>query len=91
MKDIPLIPRFKTGEWILLPTLLKENASGCQVTTEDFRTRVRYLLWSGLDQKAQGEINVMKGKLAKTDEFLADKLQAQFYLQEVKSTKPSKF
>lgn len=54
----------------------------CTVTTEDFRTRVRYLLWAGLDQKAQGEINIMRAKLAKTDKFLADKLQAQFYSQE---------
>lgn len=56
--------------------------SDCRVTTEDFRTRVRYLLWAGLDQKAQGEINIMKEKLAKTDKYLADKLQAQFYIQE---------
>ncbi|MDG0815906.1 transglycosylase SLT domain-containing protein [Bdellovibrio svalbardensis] len=56
--------------------------SDCQVTTENFRTRVRYLLFAGLDQKAQGEINVMKEKLGKTDKYLADKLQAQFYLQE---------
>lgn len=56
--------------------------SDCNVTTENFRTRVRYLLWAGLDQKAQSEINVMKEKLAKSDKYLADKLQAQFYLQE---------
>lgn len=56
--------------------------SGCQVTTESFRTRVRYLLFAGLDQKAQSEINIMKEKLGKTDKYLADKLQAQFYLQE---------
>lgn len=56
--------------------------SDCQVTTEDFRGRVRYLLWAGLDQKAQLEINIMKGKLAKSDKYSADKLQAQFYLQE---------
>lgn len=54
----------------------------CSVTTEDFRTRVRHMLFAGLDQKAQAEINVMKAKLAKTDKYLADKLQAQFYLQE---------
>lgn len=56
--------------------------SGCQVTTEDFRTRVRYLLWAGLDSKAQTEINAMKTNLAKTDQYLADKIQVQFYLQE---------
>jgi soluble lytic murein transglycosylase len=54
----------------------------CMVTTQDFRTRIRYLLWAGLDQKAQGEINFTRAKLAKTDKFLADKLQAQFYVQE---------
>lgn len=54
----------------------------CLVTTDSFRTRVRHLLFAGLDQKAQGEINVMKEKLAKSDKYLADKLQAQFYLQE---------
>ncbi|MGZ3771615.1 MAG: transglycosylase SLT domain-containing protein [Bdellovibrio sp.] len=54
----------------------------CVATVDDFRSRVRYLLWAGLDQKAQLEINLMKEKLAKTDKFQADKLQAQFFLQE---------
>lgn len=54
----------------------------CQVTNEDFRTRVRHLLWAGLDSKAQREINLTKEKLAKSDKYLADKLQAQFFLQE---------
>ncbi len=54
----------------------------CQANNEDFRTRVRYLLWAGLDQKAQNEINVTKEKLAKADKYSADKLQAQFFLQE---------
>lgn len=56
--------------------------SGCNATTEDFRGRVRHLLFAGLDKKAQFEINIMKEKLAKSDKYLADKLQAQFYLQE---------
>ncbi len=58
------------------------KASGCTVSADSFRTRIRYLLWAGLDSKAQGEINVTKDKLAKDDKYLADKLQAQFYLQE---------
>jgi len=56
--------------------------TGCSVSADDFKTRVRYMLWAGLDQKAQSEINVMKEKLAKTDKFQADRLQAQFYIQE---------
>ncbi len=56
--------------------------SDCHSSLEDFRTRVRYLLWAGLDQKAQSEINVVKENLAKTDRYSADKLQAQFYIQD---------
>jgi len=59
----------------------------CQVTPDSFRARVRHLLFAGLDQKAQGEINVMNERLAKSDKYLADKLQAQFYLQEGEVTK----
>lgn len=54
----------------------------CAVSTEDFKGRVRHLLFAGLEKKAQDEINAMKAKVAKTDKFLADKLQAQFHLQE---------
>ncbi len=54
----------------------------CKTTVEDFRGRVRYLLWAGLDKKAQAEIDIMKEKLAKTDKYAGDKLQAQFYIQE---------
>ncbi len=59
----------------------------CQASVEDFRTRVRYLLWAGLDQKAQSEINVVKEDLAKIDRYSADKLQAQFYIQDGEITK----
>ncbi|WP_413294722.1 transglycosylase SLT domain-containing protein [Bdellovibrio sp. HCB185ZH] len=58
----------------------KETA--CATSTEDFRTRVRYLLFAGLDSRAQTEINAMKSNLAKVDKYLADKLQVQFYMQE---------
>ncbi|WII72321.1 transglycosylase SLT domain-containing protein [Bdellovibrio sp. 22V] len=74
----------KVADWgvDLAANEFEGKPTDCHVTTEDFRTRVRYLLWAGLDQKAQGEINIMKEKLAKSDKYLADKLQAQFYLQE---------
>lgn len=74
----------KVADWgvDLAANEFQGKPTDCTVTTEDFRTRVRYLLWAGMDQKAQGEINIMKEKLAKTDKYLADKLQAQFYIQE---------
>lgn len=78
----PAYPKVQDWSVDLATNEFEGKPSDCRVTTEDFRTRVRYLLWAGLDQKAQGEINVMKEKLAKTDKYLADKLQAQFYLQE---------
>lgn len=74
----------KVADWSvdLATNEFEGKPTDCKATPEDFRTRVRYLLWAGLDQKAQNEINIMKSKVAKSDKFLADKLQAQFYLQE---------
>jgi soluble lytic murein transglycosylase len=63
------------------------KASECSNTTENFRNRVRSLMWAGQDQKAQNEITAMKEKLAKTEPFAADKLQAQFYMQEGETAK----
>lgn len=58
------------------------SPTGCHADQESFKTRVRYLLWAGLDDKAQSEINVLKKELAKTDKYSADRFQAQFYVQE---------
>jgi soluble lytic murein transglycosylase len=74
----------KIADWgvDLAANKFEGKESDCKVTTEDFRTRVRYMLWAGLDSKAQTEINQMKVNLAKVDQYLADKLQVQFYMQE---------
>lgn len=60
----------------------QDKQVGCRSSTDNFRTRVRHLLFAGLDEKAQSEINELKAKLSKTDKFAADRLQAQFYMQE---------
>ncbi|MBO9665862.1 MAG: transglycosylase SLT domain-containing protein [Bdellovibrio sp.] len=74
----------KVADWgvDLAANKFEGKETDCKVTTEDFRTRVRYMLWAGLDSKAQTEINQMKVNLAKVDQYLADKLQVQFYMQE---------
>lgn len=74
----------KVADWSvdLASNEFQGKPTDCKATPEDFRTRVRYLLWAGQDQKAQAEINIMKSKLPKSDKYLSDKLQAQFYLQE---------
>lgn len=59
-----------------------EQKTGCHFSLADFKTRVRHLMWAGLDDKAQKEINVIKVKLLKDNKYQADELQAQFYLQE---------
>lgn len=56
--------------------------TGCVSDQENFKTRVRYLLWAGLDKKAQAEIDLLKKEVVKTDKFAADRFQAQFYVQE---------
>lgn len=56
--------------------------SDCKAKPDEFRTRMRNLMFGGLDQKAQAEINTVKERLGKEDRFAADQIQAQFFLQE---------
>ncbi|WP_413586866.1 transglycosylase SLT domain-containing protein [Bdellovibrio sp. HCB274] len=74
----------KVADWgvDLAANKFEGKETACATSTEDFRTRVRYLLFAGLDSRAQAEINTMKSNLAKVDKYLADKLQVQFYMQE---------
>ncbi|WP_413560515.1 transglycosylase SLT domain-containing protein [Bdellovibrio sp. HCB209] len=74
----------KVADWgvDLATSKFEGKETACATSTEDFRTRVRYLLFAGLDSRAQTEINAMKTNLAKVDKYLADKLQVQFYMQE---------
>lgn len=78
----PAFSRVKDWGVDLATNEFQGKPTDCKTTVEDFRGRVRYLLWAGLDKQAQSEINIMKEKLAKTDKYLGDKLQAQFYIQE---------
>lgn len=74
----------KVADWSadLASNELDSAPTDCEASPEDFRSRLRNLLWAGLDQKAQAEINTVKNKLAKTDKYLADQLQAQYFMQE---------
>ncbi len=53
----------------------------CKFEEADFKARIRSLLWSGLDQKGQSEIDEFKKKSG-TSGRVIDQIQAQFYLQE---------
>ena len=78
-------PQYKTiADWNvdLAANEFDGKPSDCSATVADFKVRLRHMLFAGLDQKAQLEVNVMKEKFSKVDKFQGDQLQAQFYLQE---------
>lgn len=59
----------------------------CAYTIEDFRDRMRALLWAGLDQKAYAEMILVAGRLKETNPVLSDVIRSQFHLQEGDVTK----
>lgn len=59
----------------------------CSFKENDFRLRIKNLLWSGHDQRAQEEILQFKKNAPESALFLADQLQAQFYIQEGETQK----
>ncbi|MGZ3803727.1 MAG: transglycosylase SLT domain-containing protein [Pseudobdellovibrionaceae bacterium] len=58
------------------------KATACTSDLDDFKSRVRYLIFAGYDKKAQDEINTLRERLVKEDPYLADQVQAQYFAQE---------
>jgi soluble lytic murein transglycosylase len=63
------------------------KATACSSGLEEFKSRVRYLIFAGYDKKAQDEINGIRERLTKEDPYLADQVQAQYFAQEGELTK----
>ncbi len=59
----------------------------CRYDVEDFRDRMRALLWAGLDQKAYSEMILVAGRLQESQPALSDVIRSQFHLQEGDVTK----
>lgn len=55
--------------------------TGCRNSIEDFRERVRALLWHGEDEKARAEVMEVATILAKDERGAADELRAWYLLQ----------
>ncbi len=74
----------RTQEWSsdLFENKINGESSHCYSELGNFKARVRYLMWNGLDEKAQGEITQVKANLARENKYAADELQANFFLQE---------
>ncbi|MFN9067568.1 MAG: tetratricopeptide repeat protein, partial [Bdellovibrionales bacterium] len=56
--------------------------TNCPNSTDEFRERMRALLWAGLDQKAFAEMVLVSGRLRNEDPVISDIIRSQFHLQE---------
>ncbi len=54
----------------------------CPFVVEDFRDRMRALLWAGLDKKAYAEMVLVSGRIKESNPVLSDVIRSQFDLQE---------
>lgn len=79
----------RTQDWgsDLYENKINGENSHCYGHLESFKARVRFLMWNGLDEKAQSEITQVKASLAKENRYSADELQANFFLQEGETKK----
>ncbi len=68
------------------PDLDKDNFAGrqtsCKFEFDDFKTRLRYLVWAGQHEKAKSELEVVRERIKKDDAVMADVLSAQFHVME---------
>jgi soluble lytic murein transglycosylase len=81
-EKFPASPHVQDWGPDLAENKIENTKTDCHADLGSFKTRLKYLMWGGLDEKAQREINLVKNKLAKDSQYLADEMQAQFYLQE---------
>ncbi len=77
----PNFEPIKNWGYDLAANTLEGESTKCKFNDEDFRMRIKSLLWTGFDQRAQNEINDFK-KRTGLPTLLIDRIQAQFYLQE---------
>ncbi|MBS1972470.1 MAG: transglycosylase SLT domain-containing protein [Bdellovibrionales bacterium] len=83
----PTYPKVQDWGFDLAENKIGEKPSQCPSELDDFKTRIRYLIFAGYDKKAQDEINGIRERLNKEDPYLADQVQAQFFAQQGELTK----
>lgn len=76
----PHVDQVKDWGHDLASNMFAEEPTGCPSELSDFRARIRYFLFAGMDQRAQKELDLIKKKLGPG--LKADSLQAGFYAQE---------
>lgn len=77
----PGFENIKSWGYDLASNTVDGEPTKCKFDDSDFKSRVRSLLWSGFDQKAQSEIDEFK-KRSGLSGHVIDQIQAQYYLQE---------
>lgn len=73
------------------PNLAKDEfegqPTGCAVSHEDRRSRIKSLQWAGLNEKALGEIRTLREQSAKSDKYEIDRLEAGYWLHDGEAQK----
>lgn len=64
---------------------------GCHNSQNDFRDRIRSLMFAGLEEKARAEVQQVSTNLASSDRLQADELRAWFLLQNGEPDEAYKF
>jgi soluble lytic murein transglycosylase len=62
--------------------LFEGKPTGCTVTNEERRSRIRSMQWAGLNEKALSEIQLLRSQSSKEDIYEVDRLQVQYLFQE---------
>lgn len=83
----PADPQIKHWDADLDKNEFLGDPTGCEYSIDDFRSRMRALLWAGLDEKAYAEMVLVSGRLKAQDPLVSDQIRSQFYLQEGDTTK----
>lgn len=83
----PASNRVQDWGFDLAENKIGSKSTGCPSGLDDFKSRIRHLIFAGYDKKAQEEINGIRERLVKEDPYLADQVQAQYHAQEGELTK----
>lgn len=77
----PLYEKIKHWGSVLADNELDGERTGCHGSNDDFKSRVRTLMWAGEESKARKEVQDIAQAVARVDRYEADEIRAWFLLQ----------
>ncbi len=78
----PSFPKIEKWGAQLSQDEFEGKPTGCSISTEDRRARIKSLQWAGLDEKALGEIQALREKTAASDKYEVDRLEVGYWLHD---------